>query len=82
MLYLNHFFTTVILLILPTMLIILGFKFYVLNPSRKTECGLFSVLEETETINEFQTIITTKYSIHKWCYFKVVKHKTNNDRFN
>ena len=82
MLYFNHFFTLAILLIVPAIVLIVGFKFYVLEPSKKTEAGLFNVWVESESINEFQTKTVTKYSIHKWCVFKVVKHQANMDYLN
>lgn len=82
MFYLNHFLTAAILLIVPVIVLIVGFKFYVLNPSNRTEAGLFNVWVETESINDDQTKIVTKYSIHKWCYLRIVKHHTNLDFLN
>ncbi len=81
MFYFNHFFTVAILSIVPVIVVMVGFKFYVLNPAKKTEAGLFNVWVETETLNEFQSKTVTKYSIFKWCYLRIVKHQTNMDEF-
>jgi hypothetical protein len=69
------------LMILPVVLLVIGFKFYVLNPSKRTGAGLLNIWVEKETLNDNQILIITKYSIHKWCVLKVKKHVTDMDYF-
>lgn len=52
------------------------------NKARKTEAGLFNVWVETQSINHYQSMIIKKYSVHKWCVFRVVTHTSDMDYFN
>lgn len=79
MIFLNYHLTPTILLIVPFIVFVVGFRFYVLKPTKKTEGGLFNVCVEVQSIGDFQTKKVTKYLIHKWCVFKVVKFITYMD---
>jgi len=70
------------LLIIPALIIVVGFKFYILKPTRRMDAGLFSLWIETETINDHQKRTVKKYSFSKWCYLKVVVYETDKDYYN